>query len=913
MHKINLPRNSLNVQVPLPFPSLSTSLASPGHEKSGAEKLPEKLPEVPLTKVGGAMRKRLLGEMNRPEQRGNQSKFGKISLSELPRKIGPEDLAGLVPALAKHLSEQSWFSSDKPIASIDIASVRQFPSSEKKEKLMLLGVDVCFAEGAEERWLAPVLLDEKNAIADAFGSQALKDAVFAASAKGENFEADAKAPRRLAPQSDAAKSNKPGWFDNHIKSAQKPQKFEQANISTTAASAKQEAGALERAINGIENNKWSALIKNGYTSPARFKHVAALTKKLSPENSDALLVTFFHNVLKTRETQPAAIQEFQKAIAARPKFSPVFYGYTQFMGVPDEKSEGTFDDLSSFLDVIQGPEAETAGSKRGLGFNEIELLPFFASPQSDGGYDISDHKKADAQLGGDEAHARFMANVVKRKLKVTSDIVANHVSNEHPWVHALQAGDESMLSRFVVWDDAVKAGERPIDGIMHNVFLHMKGENAGKLSHVKQIFPDNNPDTMIVAEVNGKKHNIYASYMNPDQWDVNVTNPDVLSYFLETIGHFANLGQMGTRVDAPLRIGKRPGTYNVNLPEAQTFAYLIKAFTSHVAPGSTVLPEITLPWNKANEQWLAPEADFDGTTENIAGDALIGFLVHHDMWDSLLKFDKTAWIKGQAALGELPDKNSLLAYLGLHDETRIVDPALLERLKQEGATEFAGRGVGESTAELLGNNPDRLAMAHVLLYASKGHPAVYYRTLVGASSDKKFFQTKVLERLGSQKAAGLDPNPQKAMDARDLDRGPIKRADYEYALSEGFKPAITVRALNSLWNKHGAVRTNAIEEVRNPDIGVMSLARKATDSDDPPLLQLINITGERKTVELDLKDIEHQLGWSMSKPEQLFDLLRGEIEDRKAEVAFRIEAGKLKIELAPYEALYLQRGDQPMG
>lgn len=849
------------------------------------------------------MRDRLLQEIKLSKE--HSGKPEDATPSDPCREIGLAELAGLAPSLAKHICAQSWFSSDKPVTAVEIASVRQFPSSERKT-LMLLGVDVCFDDGTKERWLAPVLLGEDHAIADAFGSQALKDVVLDAATKGEDFEALAKAPGPAATQAHVTQpAEMPVRRDNRIQSAREAG---QGNTLTASADPGEEADALARAINGGEDNQWSALIKHGYTTPDRFRHVAALIKELSPENSDALLVTFFRNVLKTRETQPAAIREYQEAIAARPKFSPVFYGYTQFIGVPDDKSEGTFDDLTSFLDVIQQPEAPDSASKRGFGFQEIELLPFFESPQKDSGYDIVDHRKVAASLGGDTAHERFMTNVVKRKLKVTSDLVANHVSNEHPWAQALQAGDEAMLSRFIVWDDAVKVCERAVGGTGHNVFLHLKGENAGKLSHVKPIFPHNNPDTMIVTRVNGKRHNIYSEYMSPCQWDVNVAHPEVLSYYLETIGHFANLGQMGTRVDSPLRIGKQPGTFSFNLPQARAFTSLVKAFASHVAPGSTVLPEVTLPWDTANAQWLAPEATFDGRVENTAGDALIGFLVHHDIWDSLLKFDKTAWVKGQAALGELPDRNSLLAYLGLHDETRIVDKELLGKLKQDGASGFGGRGVGESTAELLGHDADRLAMAHVLLYASKGHPAVYYRALIGAPNDTAFFETKTQERLALLVESGHAPDLVKAGDARDLDRGPIKRSDYERALSEDYKPAVIVRALNALWEKHGAVRTNAIEEVNNPDIGIVSMARKATDSDDLPLLQLINLTGEKRTVELDVKDIERQLGWSMAGPEPLVDLLRGEIENRKVEIAFHIDAAKLKIGLAPYEALYLQRG-----
>jgi glycosidase len=389
---------------------------------------------------------------------------------------------------------------------------------------------------------------------------------------------------------------------------------------------------------------------------------------------------------------------------------------------------------------------------------------------------------------------------------------------------------------------------------------------------------------------------------------VNAAEPKVLSHYLEVIGHFANLGQMGTRMDAIVHMGKTPGTFNINNPASQAFMALTKAFASHVAPGNMFLPEANLPWDDAKRDWLDPQARFDGKVENVAGDALISFDVHKATWDTLLRGDKAAWLDVQRGLGELPANKSLLVYLGLHDETLIEDPALRQMLIDKGAHDFAGRGVGDSPAALLDGDADRLAMAHVLLYASKGHPAVYYRTLVGAPNDDAFFAAKTQQRLDAQQRAGEQPDPTRSKDTRDLDRGPVARADYDKALREGYKPAVTVRALNALWDRNGAVRTNHIAEVSSSERAVVSLARTAADGTDPPLLQLVNLAGDAKTVVLSAADLARQLGWQGLASGKLVDLLASEIDGVKRTVDVRVDGASVVVRLAPYQSVYLQHG-----
>jgi glycosidase len=857
-------------------------------------------------------------EVEKDDRAGDRFVPGARPTARRPQtSIGALDLEGL----AAHVRAQPWFQEgDRTIAALQILGEQELPSSEPGVRNAFVTVKLSFEGGGHERYVVPLRIDGQGAVSDGLASAAFKDSLVAAVAEGARFEPAARVaarPRRSrrgrAPRSGG--SGAQGVLGARLAEAQKARQ-QKGVLGGARYDAKVEAAALARALYDGEKNAWSPLVEKGYTTVARFEHVLEQARTLSADNADALVVEFFKNVYRTLEAQPAAIKAFHEALQSRPRFGPTFYGYAQFMAVPEsergkEKPTSNFDDLGKALDVIgRGPQGALGSMARGgLGFREIEILPFFLSPQKDVGYDITKHDEVAPEVGGNQAHARFMQWAVAGGFRVIADLVGNHVAGDHPWVKAFLAGDESMKSFFVTWDDAVKVGERKIDGRIYNVFLHTKGENAGKISHVWQIFPDNNPDTFIEVEVNGKKQKVFASFMNPYQWDVNAANPAVLSHFLGVIGHFANLGQMGTRMDAIIHLGKRPGTDNINLPESQAFMQLMKAFASHVAPGNLFVPEANLPWKTAKSEWLDAEKVIDGKVENTSGDALISFDVHKAIWESLLKGGKKAWLDAQKNVGDLPAHKSILVYLGLHDETLIDDPVLRKQLVDSGAHEFAGRGVGDSPAALLGGDADRLAMAHVLLYSSKGHPAVYYRTVVGSPNDEKYFKKNIDERLEAQKAAGQKPDVAKSTDTRDLDRGPVFLADYEKALAEGYKPAVTIRALNALWDKHGAVRTNDIEEVPNQDDGVVSFARRSSDADDPPLLQLINLTGEKKTVVLDVKDLDARLGWSGLEGAALRDLLQGEIDGTERPMPFTVADGKVTLTLAPYEGVYLERKD----
>src|SRR5436305_9282328 len=86
---------------------------------------------------------------------------------------------------------------------------------------------------------------------------------------------------------------------------------------------------------------------------------------------------------------------------------------------------GDFVGLTEKLDYIQD-----------LGVNCIWLLPFYPSPLKDDGYDISDYRGVLPAYGTLADFKRFLRAAHDRGLRVLTELVIDHTSDQHPWFQA---------------------------------------------------------------------------------------------------------------------------------------------------------------------------------------------------------------------------------------------------------------------------------------------------------------------------------------------------------------------------------------------------------------------------------------------------------------------------------------------
>ena len=114
-------------------------------------------------------------------------------------------------------------------------------------------------------------------------------------------------------------------------------------------------------------------------------------------------------------------------------------------GFADANADGSgdFRGLTEKLDYLQW-----------LGIDCIWLLPMYASPLRDGGYDISDfYSRSIPTTGPSTTSATFVDAAHQRGMRVIADLVMNHTSVDHPWFQESRSSPDSPKRDWYVWSD----------------------------------------------------------------------------------------------------------------------------------------------------------------------------------------------------------------------------------------------------------------------------------------------------------------------------------------------------------------------------------------------------------------------------------------------------------------------------
>jgi len=199
---------------------------------------------------------------------------------------------------------------------------------------------------------------------------------------------------------------------------------------------------------------------------------------------------------------------------------------------PRSFRDGNGDGLGDLRGVIEGLPYLAS-----LGVDAVWLSPFYPSPQTDAGYDVSDPRAVDPMFGTIDDFAELVEQAHERGLRVIVDIVPNHVSASHPWF--LEAMDAAPGS--------------PERCRFH--FLDGRGEN-GEL-------PPNNWESIFggaawtrVKEPDGNWGQWYLHLFDSTQPDLNWDNDEVRADALNTLKFWLDFGVDGFRVDVALGLAK---------------------------------------------------------------------------------------------------------------------------------------------------------------------------------------------------------------------------------------------------------------------------------------------------------------------------------------------------------------------
>ena len=162
---------------------------------------------------------------------------------------------------------------------------------------------------------------------------------------------------------------------------------------------------------------------------------------------------------------------------------------------------------------------------KALGFESIWISPFFASPQRDFGYDISDYTAIAPEYGDMETCMRLIEEVHARDMRIVFDLVMNHTSDEHDWFKESSSNRDNPKADWYVWKDGKgNKGQKPPN--------NWKATIGGSGWHWHE----------------GRKQFYWASFLD-FQPDLNYSNPEVKNAMLDVARHWLSKGVDGFRLD----------------------------------------------------------------------------------------------------------------------------------------------------------------------------------------------------------------------------------------------------------------------------------------------------------------------------------------------------------------------------
>ena len=351
---------------------------------------------------------------------------------------------------------------------------------------------------------------------------------------------------------------------------------------------------------------------------------------------------------------------------------------------------GDFPGLISRLDYIAD-----------LGVNTLWLLPFYPSPRLDDGYDIAEYTGVHPEYGTLDDVKRFIDEAHKRGIRVVTELVINHTSDQHAWFQRARLAPPGSAERdFYVWSDSDQ-----------------------KYSGTRIIFVDTERSnwTWDPAANAYYWHRFYAH-----QPDLNFDNPAVLEAVLGVMRFWLDLGIDGLRLDAVPYLVEREGTNNENLPETHAVLRQIRAEIDTHYPDRMLLAE-------AN-QWPEDTKEYFGNGDECH--MAFHFPLMPRMYMALAREDRFPITDIMRQTPQLPDSCQWAIFLRNHDELTLemVTDSERDYLWQTYATDRRARlnlGIRRRLAPLLERDRRRIELLNCLLFSMPGTPVIYYGDELG--------------------------------------------------------------------------------------------------------------------------------------------------------------------------------------
>ena len=351
---------------------------------------------------------------------------------------------------------------------------------------------------------------------------------------------------------------------------------------------------------------------------------------------------------------------------------------------------GDFAGLTQKLDYLQG-----------LGINALWLLPFYPSPLRDDGYDIADYENVHPSYGTLADFDRFVEEAHRRDIRVITELVINHTSDQHPWFQAARRAPAGSAERdFYVWS-----------------------ETNRKYEGVRIIFTDTETSNWSWDDV-AKAYYWHRFFHH--QPDLNFDNPRVLEAVIRVMQFWLDRGVDGLRLDAVPYLIEREGTICENLPETHDVLRKVRSALDSRYKSRMLLAE-------AN-QWPADVRPYfgDGDECHMA----FHFPLMPRMFMAVRQEDRHPIVEILRQTPDIPENCQWAMFLRNHDELTLEMVTDEERdyMYQAYAADPQMRinvGIRRRLAPLLENSRRRIELLNGLLFSMPGTPIIYYGDEIG--------------------------------------------------------------------------------------------------------------------------------------------------------------------------------------
>ncbi|NJN17122.1 MAG: maltose alpha-D-glucosyltransferase [Oscillochloris sp.] len=474
---------------------------------------------------------------------------------------------------------------------------------------------------------------------------------------------------------------------------------------------------------------------------------------------------------------------------------------------------GDFNGLTEKLDYLQE-----------LGVTAIWLLPFYPSPGRDDGYDIADYNSVNPSYGSLPDVRNFIREAHKRNLRVITELVCNHTSDQHPWFQrARLAKPGSVYRDFYVWSDTTE-----------------------KYQDARIIFKDFENSNWAWDPVAGAYywHRFYSH-----QPDLNFENPAVHKAIFKAMEFWLDMGVDGMRLDAIPYLYEEEGTNCENLPRTHEFLKGLRHHMDARYPDRMFLAEA----NQWPEDLIAYFGDGDECH------MAFHFSVMPRLYMAVHQEDRFPVIEIMRQTPSIPENCQWAIFLRNHDELTLEmvtdeERDYMYRVYAHDPQARINLGIRRRLAPLLNNHRRKIELMNGLLFSLPGTPVLYYGDEIGMGDniylgDRNGVRTP-MQWTGDRNAGFSRANPQR------LYLPVITDPEYHYEMVNVENQNANQHSL--LWwmkrvialrKRYKAFGRGVLEFLHPDNRKVLAFVRKY---EDETILVIANLSRFVQAVELDL-------------------------------------------------------------